>query len=207
MALKSSEEFLRTALTNNTFDIDALDKALRISLDTSFSYLYRLQRNTVIYEEHFFTTENIKDQPDYGDFYLDKKERVCMNIPSELILTNAREKYRKSDLFREEISLDTLKNNHEIFAKFPVIILDNKVLKDFSLRIYDDYFTLITPFKKDCVYATVFSDDKWNYEHIEHTLSVQIINNTFYVDLETNTGMLKRNGFNNSFDKIINYID
>ena len=73
MALKSSEEFLRTALTNNTFDIDALDKALRISLDTSFSYLYRLQRNTVIYEEHFFTTENIKDQPDYGDFYLDKK--------------------------------------------------------------------------------------------------------------------------------------
>ena len=204
MALKSSEEFLRTALTNNTFDIDALDKALRISLDTSFSYLYRLQRNTVIYEEHFFTTENIKDQPDYGDFYLDKKERVCMNIPSELILTNAREKYRKSDLFREEISVDTLKNNHEIFAKFPVIILDNKVLKDFSLRIYDDYFTLITPFKKDYVYATVFSDDKWNYEHIEHTLSVQIINNTFYVDLETNTEMLKRNGFNNSFDRIEN---
>lgn len=202
MALKSSEEFLRTALTNNTFDIDALDKALRISLDTSFSYLYRLQRNTVIYEEHFFTTQNVKDQPDYGDFYLDKKERVCMNIPSELVLTNAREKYRKSDLFREEISIETLKDNHDIFAKFPVIILDDMVLKDFSLRVYDDYFTLITPFKKDYIYKSVFNDNKWNYEYIEHTMSVQIINNTFYVDLETNTGMLKRNGFDNSFDRI-----
>ena len=104
MALKSSEKFLQTALTNNTFDIDALDKALRMTLDNSFSYLYRLQRNTIPYEEYFYTTRNVKEQPDYGDLYLDKKERVCVNIPAELILTNAREKYRRSSLFKEEIS-------------------------------------------------------------------------------------------------------
>ena len=100
MALKSSEEFLRTALTNNTFDVDALDKALRMTLDNSFSYLYRLQRNTIPYEEFFYTTQNVKDQPDYGDFYLDKKERVCVNIPAELILSNARERYRRSSLIK-----------------------------------------------------------------------------------------------------------
>ena len=61
LALKSSEEFLRTALTNNTFDVDALDKALRMTLDNSFSYLYRLQRNTIPYEEFFYTTQNVKD--------------------------------------------------------------------------------------------------------------------------------------------------
>ena len=147
MALKSSEEFLRTALTNSTFDIDALDKALRKSLDTSFSYLYRLQRNTVIYEEYFYTTQNVEDQPDYGDLYLDKIERVCVNIPVELILTNAREAYRKSYLYNTEIPIDTIEHNHVIFGKLPVIMLDNRVLKDFYVRIYDGYFTVITPFR------------------------------------------------------------
>lgn len=202
MALKSSEEFLRTALTNSTFDIDALDKALRKTLDTSFSYLYRLQRNTVIYEEYFYTTQNVEDQPDYGDLYLDKIERVCVNIPVELILTNAREAYRKSYLYNTEIPIDTIEHNHVIFGKLPVIILDNQVLKDFSVRIYDGYFTVITPFRKDYIYDRVFNDSKWNYNYIEHTISVQIINNTFYTDLETNTGMLRKNGFDNSFDRI-----
>ena len=203
MALKSSEEFLRTALTNNTFDVDALDKALRMTLDNSFSYLYRLQRNTIPYEEFFYTTQNVKDQPDYGDFYLDKKERVCVNIPAELILSNARERYRRSSLFKEEIPLATLKNDHVMFERFPVIIIDNQVLRDFSVRVYDDFFTLILPFKRDFLYTKKFDTSGWNYEYIEHTLSVQIINNTFYEDLKTNTGMLMKNSMNEkSFDRI-----
>ena len=203
MALKSSEEFLRTALTNNTFDVDALDKALRMTLDNSFSYLYRLQRNMIPYEEYFYTTRNIKEQPDYGDLYLDKRERVCVNIPSELILTNAREKYRRSSLFKEEIPLSTLKTDHVTFGRFPVILFDDKVLRDFSVKIYDDYFTLITPFKRDFLYTKKFDNTEWNYEYIEHTLSVQIINNTFYEDIVTNTGMLNKNSFDGkSFDRI-----
>ncbi len=203
MALKSSEKFLQTALTNNTFDIDALDKALRMTLDNSFSYLYRLQRNTIPYEEYFYTTRNVKEQPDYGDLYLDKKERVCVNIPAELILTNAREKYRRSSLFKEEIPLSTLKSDHVLFERFPVIIIDNKVLRDFYVKIYDDFFTLILPFKRDFLYLKTFNNEEWNYNYIEHTISVQIINNTFYEDLTTNTGMLNMNSLDgSSFDRI-----
>ena len=101
MALKSSKDFLQTALTNGSFDLDALDKALRKTVDNSFSYLYRLQRNTITYEEYHYTTRNVESQPDYGDLYLDKRERGCIDIPCEVIRTSGREKYRRSSLFRE----------------------------------------------------------------------------------------------------------
>ena len=65
MELKPSEKFLTEALTNGTFSIEDTDNALRRSLDHSFSYLYRLQRNVVEYEEYHYTTRNIKAIPEY----------------------------------------------------------------------------------------------------------------------------------------------
>ena len=54
MVLKPTKEFLTEALTNNTFDVDSTDKGLRASLDNSFSYLYRLQKNLIQYEEFLY---------------------------------------------------------------------------------------------------------------------------------------------------------
>ena len=203
MALKSSKDFLQTALTNGSFDLDALDKALRKTVDNSFSYLYRLQRNTITYEEYHYTTRNVESQPDYGDLYLDRRERVCFNIPCELIRTSRREKYRRSSLFREEIPLSTIKNDHVLFERLPVILIDNHVLKDYSVKIYDDYFTIILPFKREFLYERKFNNREWNYEYIEHKISVQIIPNTFFADMTTNTGMLTVNSLDgSSFDRI-----
>ena len=56
MVLKPTKEFLTEALTNNTFDNKSTDIGLRATLDNSFSYLYRLQKNLIPYEEFFDTT-------------------------------------------------------------------------------------------------------------------------------------------------------
>jgi hypothetical protein len=204
MALKSSKEFLQSALINNTFDLETLDKGLRMTLENSFSYLYRLQRNTVIYEEFHYTTRNVVGQPDYGDLYLDKRGRVSVNIPVELILPNGREKYRLSNYYKKEITLQEIAGNHTIFAKIPVIILDNKMVKDFTVRIYDDYFTVILPFKREFLYDKKFVNEEWNYQYLDHEISVQIINNTFFTDISTNASMLKRNSYDGkSYDRIL----
>ena len=45
MVVKPPKLFLQDALTNNSFSIEDTDRTLRMTLDHSFSYLYRLQRN------------------------------------------------------------------------------------------------------------------------------------------------------------------
>ena len=203
MVIKPSKEYLQEALTNNTFDIDATDKALRMTLDHSFSYLYRLQRNMVSYEEYFYTTRNVVDDPEYGDLYLGPKEKPCVNFPVELILTQFREKFRTSKYYRNEIDYDILRGDHQLFARLPVIMIDGGVLRSFKLRIYDEYFTATLPFDKMWFRKRTFDKNRWEYEYIDHEFSIQIINNSYYADIKTNPGMLRRSSYGGSlFDRI-----
>ena len=204
MVLKPSKEFLQDALTNNSFDIDSTDKALRITLDHSFSYLYRLQRNMVCYEEYFYTTRNVVDQPDYGDLFMDARERICVNFPASLILQQYREKFRTSKYYRELVDYDVLKTDHTLFSRLPVITIDNRVLRSFQMDMYDDFFTAHLPFGRYFLHTTKYDRERKEYEFVNHTMSLQVINNSFYEDIQTNSGMLMRNSYDeHSYDRIL----
>ena len=204
MVLKPSKEFLQEALTNNSFDIDSTDKALRITLDHSFSYLYRLQRNMVCYEEYFYTTRNVVDQPDYGDLFMDARERICVNFPASLILQQYREKFRTSKYYRELVDYTTLKTDHTLFSRLPVILIDNCVLRSFQMDMYDDFFTAHLPFGRYFLHTTKYDHERKEYEFVNHTMSLQVINNSFYEDIQTNSGMLMRNSYDeHSYDRIL----
>lgn len=209
--VKMSREFLTEAITNGTFDVDATEKALRKSLDNSFSYLYRLQRNLVQYEEFHFTTRNEVTTPDYGDLYLDQYERVCMNVNASLVPTQEKEMYKRSKYYQKEITIMEFQKERTLFHRKPVVIIDNQVLKNFSFTIHDGYFTIILPFDRNFLY-----EKKWdstiqnlnetfgNYAYKNHTIDVQIIMNADVIDLKTNPSMLKKNSYDqNSYDRIL----
>lgn len=204
MVLKPEKEFLQHALTNNSFDIGSTNDALISALDHSFSYLYRLQRNLELYEELFYTTRNVIDQPDFGDYYMDYRERICVNFPIQLILPHGREKFRNSKYYKKKISYQELKTDHTMFSRFPVIIIDNHVLRDFEVSIFDDHFTAHLPFDRYFLHTKKFDKDRWEYEFVDHTTSVQVMDNSFYEDLSTNSGMLQRNSYGGTdFDRIL----
>ena len=203
MVFKPSKRFLQVALTNNSFDVDATEKTLRMALDHSFSYLYRLQRNMIQYEEFFYTTRNNKEKPDFGDLYLDKRSRVCFNVPVELVTPSGRERYRHSDYYGREVDYAEFDEDHTVFPRFPVITVDGHILRSCKILLYDDFFTVILPFKRDFLYTKKFINKEWNYEYIHHTISVQIINNTLFKDLVTNLGMMRVNSYDGqSLDRI-----
>lgn len=204
MVTKPSKEFLQEALTNNSFDIDSTDKALRITLDHSFSYLYRLQRNMVCYEEYFYTTRNVVERPDYGDLFMDARERICVNFPVSLILQQYREKFRTSKYYRELIDYNVLKTDHALFSRLPVILIDNCVLRSFQMDMYDDFFTAHLPFGRYFLHTTKYDSKRKEYEFVNHDISIQVINNSFYEDMQTNSGMLKRNSYDeHSYNRIL----
>lgn len=205
------KEYLTEALTNRTFDVTATELALRKSLDNSFSYLYRLQRNLVQYEEYHYTTRNNFDIPDYGDMYLDKFERLCINFKSELVSVHNKEVYRKSEYYNREIKLSELLKEKEIFTKIPIVLIDNKVLKDFSVLIADGSFTIITGLNKNFLFENNWDENVYNlnntrggYPYKDHIIDLQIIPNTVIFNVDTNSAMLKRNSYSKKgFDRIL----
>lgn len=209
MVLKPSKEFLQEALTNNSFDVDSTDKAIRITVDHSFSYLYRLQRNMASYEEYFYTTQNVVGEPDYGDLYLDKRERVCVNFPVSLVLPQQREAFHHSKYYKGLVNYNELTKDHKLFPRLPVLLIDDMIVKDFDMEIHDDFFTAHLPFDRYFIYETYFDNKVKNYRYIEHKMSLQIINSAFFADVKTNTGMLKQNSYNGySFDRLkVSYLN
>lgn len=225
MVLKPTKEFLTEALTNNTFDNKSTDIGLRATLDNSFSYLYRLQKNLIQYEEFSYTTRNtvknffennvIADSPEYGDMYFDDKRRVCIDFNVELIPVDKREKYRAPkmyningvsqsdvDFYGKEIDYMDLISHNELFYRIPILIFDNKVLRDFKVRVYDDHFVAILPLGE-----YFMREKKYDITHKEnyyagHNYVLQVINNTNYIDkiklkkeigffeMSTNQGMM-----------------
>lgn len=194
--IKPSKSMLQTALTNNTFDIDMTDKTLRSAQDNSFGYLYRLQRNIVGYEEYFYTTFNNENTPDFGDLYLDSKNRVCINFPVDLIVSTKREKYRYSKYHRQEITIDELREDINLFQKLPIITIDNQILRTFKVRLYDGHFVAILPFSNNFLYEKYMNEEKKHYEYKTHNIKLQIITNSRIYDMTINKYMLQEQSAN-----------
>lgn len=202
--IQASKETLQTALTNNSFDLDMTEKIIRMAQDNSYQYLYKLQRNIVIYEEHFYTTTNTEDVPDYGDLYLDKRERVCINFPVDLIGPGYREKFRLSKYHTSEIDISSFNEDVSLFYKLPIITIDNHVLKTFSVKLFDDHFVAILPFDKNFLFEKEYNEEKKHYIYIKHNIQLQVVNNVKIYDLPINNQMLKRQSRNkDSYDTLL----
>ena len=193
--LKPSKAKLQEALTTNSFDIGSTDRTLRMALDHSFSYLYRLQRSMVDYEEYFYTTRNVVGNPDYGDMYVDKKGRVCINFGVSLIVSQFREKFRHSKWYKQEISYDELSKNRSMFVRLPIITIDGGILRNFKVQIFDTHFVAVLPYKKDFLYEKKYNKEEGHHYYIEHTCTLQVIKNGVSFEIKTNTSMIKRNSY------------
>lgn len=77
---------------NNSFDISAVSDTLKMTLENSFPYLYRLQRNVIRYKHFYFpkSRSSTTTEVPFGDMYLDEKMRVCINLDADLIKHTSR---------------------------------------------------------------------------------------------------------------------
>lgn len=201
--VKTPEKFLQEALTNNSFTMEDTENALRMSLDHAFDYLYRLQRNMSIYEELFYTTRNNVDDRDYGDYFMDARERICVNFPIRLIPVQFREKFRTSKFYGQKISYRDIVDHPTLFTRLPVLLIDNQVVRDFEVEVFDDYFTTHLGFDRYFLHTRKFDNNRWEYEYVDHHTSLQVINHADFTDLPINRGMLRLNSYSgNGFDRL-----
>lgn len=191
---ESLKALLAETESNNTFDIQSVSSTLKKTLENSFGYLYRLQRNVVRFKEFYFPKSISSETPaiSAGDMYLDDKSRVCFNVDVDLVKQTARDKFYTSNLYKQEFTLDDINNNREIFERSILVMVDRKYYFDIKLVMLNGSVRVILPFKMSFLY-------QHNNDLIEHKTSVIIFDNTEYCTFVTNRGMLNKLSTDNKF--------
>lgn len=178
---------MEDAEINNTFDIESVTDTVKMELENSFWYLYRLQRNKIRFKEYFFPTsrQSTTSKRIYGDMFLDDKMNVCIQIDADLVNQSSREIYRQSEYFNKEFTLDDINNHPEIFERTILLCIDGQYLFDYKIKMDNGITRIILPYKMSYLYQK-------NNEIKQHVTSVILIDNEFYRTIQTNRNILSQ---------------
>lgn len=171
---------------NNSFDIRSVSDTLKMTLENSFSYLYRLQRNVIRFKEFFYPhSQSSGKYPEipFGDLFLDDKLNVCLKIDADLVKQTAREAFRISPLYNTEFTLEDIENNPDIFERTILLSIDRRYLFNYKIRMENGSIRIILPYKMAYLYTT-------DNAIIDHKISVILVDNEYYKRIKTQKGAL-----------------
>lgn len=157
---------LQEALNNNSYDYTSMHGALKKTWENSFSYLYNLQHAQIEYEELFYYSndEESRNCKKLGDLHVDKLNRAYFDVDYDLIRAYSREQYRTSEYYQREIHISKIIEHPHIFYKLPIVIIDNKVIWDYRVKIDKDKTTFILPYKRSFVIESYKKAGYWKID-------------------------------------------
>ena len=147
---------LREALLNNTYDHESTHLALKKEWENSFSYLYRLQIEKILYDEyHYYSNDATGKTPDIiGHLYLDSNIRACFDIDKDIIHVCDREEFKRSNYYLRYFTLQEMIDDGHIFQWIPIVIIDEQVVWDWELKVISKdaiQFRMPKPFRRQFV--------------------------------------------------------
>lgn len=149
-------EFIREAFINNSFSYKSMDLILKKTMDSSFSYLYNLQRSLInLNSISYYTNDYLNRKPEnIGDLYL-KNGHPWFGVDFVLLPPSSDKIYRESKYYNQEISFINLINNKGIFPKIPILIIDDRVIWNYKIKINKDDIDFILPFNNHFITAKI----------------------------------------------------
>ena len=124
------KKFYREATLNNTFNLEAVEKALNDIQISSFQYLNEIQMQSTGVKRYNFKMNEItrSNRIDHDMHFYPRK--WVYNIQDNFISESKRLEYRKSSFYNKFITFeDTLKNT-DIFSSTFLIFIDGKIMND-----------------------------------------------------------------------------
>jgi hypothetical protein len=167
---------LLAAMGNNTFSLQQTHESAVKAMQNSYVYLSKLQRAIVDY--HTPT-----EYSSFDSLSIDDKYDVVIHVPYNIIHPDDRRKYRISEFYDKDITMDDIINNPDIFRYFPVVIIDEQVV---CIKKYR--FTLNETFD------VVLDIDK-SYRLDEHRVKVFIFDNYYISDDRVTRKTFVNNGY------------
>jgi hypothetical protein len=130
---------------NSTFDLEALEKSLADIKQTSFKYLYELQKNAVNYKRFDLKMSDLK---------LDKNtsrnrsnvtfpKRYIAHISENFISERKRLAYKRSVYYNKELSVFQTANDTSVFTDVFLVFVDGKYYDTINIRCKEDVTEVI----------------------------------------------------------------
>lgn len=150
-------------------DLDALKNTLTKLYKNSFDYLYNLQATSIFKKRLNFNTDQLLPLTDIFSNEIDLIDYFYLVMDSELISTERRNIFNKSNFFDKFISQEDMSNNPDIFDRNYLVFIDGYL--NFDTKVF---------IKEDKVYLCFDVHKKWDFilEDMEdHHIEVIYLNN------------------------------
>lgn len=172
-----TEKRLANALTNNTFDLEKAEIAIKKTVENSFQYLKSLQRSYISLYRFNLTND---------DLYMNNKGDLCFSLDKDFIEHTRRKKYKNSRFYTEYVSFSNLIKNRDIFAYIPIIFLDGKFVSGYEVKSTLDAKTeIVLPFIQ---YKQTFLKES-------HKIEVMFVKDMDYNTFTTNKHVVEKYGW------------
>lgn len=119
--------FMRDALKNNTYSLDAVEKAVNHIQMSSFHYLHQVQIDMTGYQRFDFNMSDVKRSNNINHVYRLMPRRWVLYVPGDFIHEGKRLDYKRSKYYEKEIDYDTTLNDRNIFTNTFLVFIDGKL--------------------------------------------------------------------------------
>lgn len=132
------EEYRKGAFSNNTFDFKALNESLKELKETSFDFLYNIQKDSISFKRFDFKMK---------DFLRKDRSHYSLFINTSFILRRKRTIYKKSDFYKQMITRDAISSNTDIFTFNYIAFINGKLSKLFNVVCHEGVTEFVLPIR------------------------------------------------------------
>lgn len=186
------QEYEIDALKNNTFDFVSLGETLKELRESSFNFLYTLQKDSVGIKRFDFT---------FADLKMIDMNHYSLRIATDFIRTDAKLKYRSSKFYHKEVSRDSILQNKDIFAYSFIAIINGKNSNFWKVNIDDHGTEFILPIRSNVIKEGISWNNFKTLRDVKAPISIIIIpNDNFNNGYNTLNDLTKFRDFFNAID-------
>lgn len=135
MVKKNDIFFKRDALSNNTFDLDTVEKSIEEIKMSSFNYLYKVQIDMMGYKRFDFTMSDLQRSNTINHIFSMMPRRWVLYVPGDFIDEGDRLAFRRSKFYEKEICYDDTLNHRALFPNTYLVFIDGKLCLE-GVNIY-----------------------------------------------------------------------
>ena len=120
----------------NTFDAEWLDKAIQDILNGNYNNNLYISKDSS-YIRRFDCISNEFSHYESNNTF-NKSKSVCITIDINMILTEKRKKFKKSEFYNRVIDITELEADKDLFAIVPKVIIDGNLLEKYKIFCDED---------------------------------------------------------------------
>lgn len=119
--------FKRDALSNNTFNLEAVVDSINQIQMSSFRYLHQVQIDMTEYKRFDFKMQDAQRSNTINHIFSLVPRRWVLYVPCDFIHEGKRLSYRRSEFYEKEIGYDDTLNNRDVFHSTFLVFIDGKL--------------------------------------------------------------------------------